>query len=489
MENKRFNNVLLVTIPYKDSYYKPGDMPETGIGYISESIKQAGIGYDILDMTLGQSINDFFEKVRTMLPDLIGFSMKTYRFDETYEFYKKVKQEFPNVPIIVGGPHISIFRETALSDCQAIDFGAVQEGEETMVELCTGKPLNEIKGLIYKEDGKIKYNGDRQINFNLDKIPFPKYEKFELEKYWYPSIYLISSRGCPSKCTFCSLRLVIGEGWRYRSAKNIFEEIQYWYGKGRRIFEFADDNFTLWKERVVELCNLIIESDMKAFFNCPNGVRADRVDKELLDLMKKAGWVAMTFGVEVGTNEMLKDINKGETMEQIEKAIKDSIEAGLEVHLNFIIGFPRQTTADVEKEFELALKYPIRWANFSNLLPYPGTELYTEVIKKNYLIKPMNQYLANVATKAGLGKIAEPVLETPELSREERIRLLKKAKQVQREMMRRYHIRRLKKEYGLTGLIIAKLYSRKIIPISVFNFALDSSKRVKHKLGSKKKSN
>jgi radical SAM superfamily enzyme YgiQ (UPF0313 family) len=320
---------------------------------------------------------------------------------------------------------------------------------------------------------------------NLDKVAFPRFEKFEMEKYWYPSIYIVSSRGCPSNCTFCSVRLAMGEGWRCRSAKNILEEIKYWYGRGKRSFEFVDDNFTLWKERAMEICNGIVQSNIKAFFNCPNGIRADKVDAELLVLMKKAGWKAVTIGVEVGTDKMLEVIKKGEKMETIENAIKTAIECGLEVHLNFIIGFPEQTVEDVEKEFELALKYPIRWANFHNLLPYPGTELYKEVVEKKYLLKKYEEYLNEVGTKKVRNRIAEPVLATPELPLEERKRLLKKAEKIQKEMMKRYHVRRLK-QHGAIGNSVALLYSNNFIPVTVFNAALDSARKAKKLVGGKR---
>ena len=165
-------------------------------------------------------------------------------------------------------------------------------------------------------------------------------------------------------------------------------------------------------------------------------------------------------------------------MEVIENAIKAAVNVGLEIHLNFIIGFPEQTVEDVEKEFEIALKYPIRWANFNNLLPYPGTELYEDAIKKGYLVKTLDEYLSDVGTKKVGKNIAEPVMATPELSLEQRKNLLAKADTIQKEIVKRYHIRRLKQK-GSIGNTVAILYANNLIPIKIFNIVLETAKKMK----------
>ncbi len=462
-----FKRVLLITPSYEDSAYRSGDTPEPGTGYIAEFLSQNRIEYDVMDMSLGYSFDDLKKKIRAFKPDLIGFGFKSFQYKTGYNLIRRVREFYPEAETVLGGPHISVFREKALEDCKEIDFGIIKEGEYTILELCKGKKLSDIKGLMYRDGKKIIYNGDRERITDLDSLPFPKYEKFELGKYWYPVRYIVTSRGCPAQCIYCSIRLVIGNQWFGRSPENIFEEVKYWHDRGQRHFEFTDDNFTLVRKRVDRLLDLFLESGMNdLILNCPNGVRADVVDRELMTKMKRAGFNQISFGAEVGNDRMLRYIKKGTKLEIIERAIRDAIEVGLEVHLFFIIGFPTQTEKDVEDAFNLALKYPVRLVNFYNLIPYPGTELFEIAKEKNYLLAEPECYLGSVNTR-----IQEPLLATPELSYKQRKRLLAKGKKISDEVTKRYHLRKLK-QYGLPGQIIAFLYRYNIIPGPVFRAML-----------------
>ena len=403
-----FKKVLLVSVSYKNSAYKPGDVPELGLGYLAEYLVKNGFEYDVMDMNLGYTFDDLVKKINECKPDLIGVATKTYRYKDAFAFINSIKEKFPNIKIAVGGSHVSIVKEKVLEDCKGMDFGVVKEGEETFLELCQGKKLSEIKGLIYREGNKIIFTGERPFEKDLSKLPWPKYEKFEMKKYWYPGICILTSRGCPESCTFCPVPVINGKWWRSRTPESVMEEVKYWYEKGWRRFEIIDDNFTLHKDRAREICKLIKESGIKAVFNCPQGIRADRSDFELLKQMKEVGWTTMTFGVEVGNDKMLKIIKKGEDMKTIETAIKNSVDLGFEVHLNMMYGFTGQTMEDVEDGFKLALKYPIRHAGFNNLVPYPGTEDFKRSEEGGYFQYSPEEYLNSVKTKAYKVVIATP---------------------------------------------------------------------------------
>jgi radical SAM superfamily enzyme YgiQ (UPF0313 family) len=213
--------------------------------------------------------------------------------------------------------------------------------------------------------------------------------------------------------------------------------MEYWYRQGYRQFNFDDDNFNLLRERVFNMCDEIEKRGMrKLVLRCSNGIRADRTDRGMLARMREVGFKYIAFGVDAGNDRMLEIIKKGETMEDIELAMKSACDLGYETKLLFVIGTPYETREDVEDKVRLTCKYPVQEVHFYNLIPYPGTELFEWVTQNNYfLIKP-EEYLNNCSS---LTKI--PVFATPELPKEARLELFKYLegvrKQVHREAIRR----------------------------------------------------
>lgn len=464
----RFERVLLVPVAYFKSSYKPGDVPDLALGYLAEYLKANGVDYDVLDLNLGYGFDDLVQKIREYKPDLLGIAMKSYRFKDSYALMTRIKEQFPELPIAVGAAHISTAREKVMNECPVVDFGIVKEGEDTLLELCQGKPLSEIKGLFYRENGTVLYTGDRPFKRDIQSLPWPKYEKFELKKYWYPGMVVLSSRGCPQKCVFCAVPIVSGNWWRFRTPESMVEEVVYWHEKGYRRIEFLDDNFTFDMKRIITFCDLISEKKLPGLIlNVPQGIRADRVNKELLQKMKKARFEAIIYGVEVGNNKMLDTLQKGESLEVIDAAIRDAIEAGFDVHLNMMVGFPDQTLQDVEDTFAFALRYPIRWASFNNFVPYYGTPGFDDAEKRGLLLVSPMDYLNDVNQKA-----EQIIVSTPHITADERRYIEKKIPLVQREIRKRYHIRRLMKDYGIPGKVAGTLLSTNILPYALVDLAI-----------------
>lgn len=212
----RYNKVLLINPQYRNSIYTTADRPPSGLGYIAESLKRNNIEYCVFDMGLGYSIKDLKNKIITEKPDLIGISMMTFGSQLTYKMIETIKNSF-NIDIVVGGPHISTMREEALYN-KPIEYGITLEGEKTFIELCQGTNLDSINGLIYKKNGNIFSNKDRHFEEDLDDIYFPTYSGFELEKYRVKEISIVSSRGCPYNCIFCTIHAVMGLKYRLRCA-------------------------------------------------------------------------------------------------------------------------------------------------------------------------------------------------------------------------------------------------------------------------------
>jgi len=184
----RFNRILLVSVSYVDAFYKGGDAPEPGLGYMAEILEANNIEYDVLDMSLGYDVKALLERIGEFKPDLVGMAMKTFSYKHTYEVIKEIKKAFPRVKILVGGSHIALYKTAVLQECSEIDFAAYREGEELIIDLCTGEDMKSINNLIHRTGNSVVFNSSKPSILHLDKIPFPKYRKFELNKYWYPTI-------------------------------------------------------------------------------------------------------------------------------------------------------------------------------------------------------------------------------------------------------------------------------------------------------------
>jgi len=478
----RYKKVLLLNGDYVNNYFDlQPDLPG-GIGYIAEALKSEGIEYDVMDMDLGYKFKDLIKKILSFKPELIGMSLMSLGYKKNYEILRKIKRKFPSIDIIVGGPHVSTIKEEVLKGCKEIDLGVIREGEQTMVELCKGRDLEKIKGLMFRKNGKVFYTGDREFISDIDSLKFPKYEKFKFEKYRLIrrdkrlTIPLITSRGCPYSCIYCASHLVLGKKFRYRNAKNVVDEIDYWYQKGIKDFKIVDDDFSLKKDRVYEICDEIEKRKLLGLrLSCDNGIRADRVDKDLIKRMKDIGFYRLDFGVEGGNNKILKNLKKGEKIETIEKAIRDSCEAGYEIELTFLIGSPGETWSDFNDSINLALKHPISSAIWYHIVPYIGTELYSWLKERGYLLKDWEDFL-NICSR----RRNQPIFVTPELSFKDRKKAWKYSRRIMRKLTTASTKRKLKNlgplrymiayAYGsflLRNLFVGKKFVRRyfIIPI------------------------
>ncbi len=432
----KYQRVLLVNPPSRGEW--KGIRPHIGLGYIAEYLVQHGIEYDVLDMNLGYNVNQLQKKIDTFKPQLLGMSLLTLEYKKFYDLIAKIKAGNPGLRIVVGGPHVTIFKQKVMEACSAVDYGVVYEGEETLLELCQGVlPENQIKGLMTRENGTVHYAGDREFLQDLDRLPFPRYQKFELNKY-IPEAEIYSSRGCPHECVFCPNRM-INPYFRVRSPKHVVDEMEYWYNLGYRQFNFDDDNFNKYMDRVYQICDEIERRNMTdLFIRCSNGIRADSTDRKLLTRMREIGFHYLAFGADAGNNKMLKLNKKGESIEDIEQAVKNACELGYEVKLLFVVGTPGETWEDVMDDVRLATKYPLQDVHFYNIIPYPGSELYDWIEKNGRFLKKPEAYLNNVTFCD-----VDPIFDTPELPRDKRIELFhyleKVRKQVHKDLVRRMY--------------------------------------------------
>ncbi|MBN2421485.1 radical SAM protein [Candidatus Woesearchaeota archaeon] len=435
----RFDKVVFIIPPFEGQNQDNRGLL-LGIGYVSQYLLDNGIANKVIDLRLGYDIPELKKQLADYAPGLVAFVVFTNGHGKTYKIVNAIKSK--KYKILLGGYHASTIKTKILEETPA-DFAIKVEGEDAMLELCKGAPYESILNLMWRDGKKLVENPLRPYVTDLDRFNFPKYESFEFEKYDHV-MPVCSSRGCPFFCTFCTTAVTAGRPFRTRTPENVLKEIKYWYDKGFRDFAFVDDNFTLMKDRVIELCKLIEKNKLTGLAMRCAGIRADRVDREVLTYMRKVGFTQLGLGVEVGNDKMLKIIKKGETMAAIEKAIREILRLKFDLQLYFVLGNQYETAQDIEDSFKLALKYPISDVHFYNPLPFPGSELFDWVASNNYFIEEFNNYINNNCNFS-----VKPVFETPELPAKERERLLRKSKVIEDIILRRYIARKMKPTFGL----------------------------------------
>lgn len=262
--------------------------PHTGVAYLIAMLKRHKISVKVMDMQLGYDANSLFKMLDEFSPDVVGVTSYSLGYERAYEIIDEIKLH-GNYLVVIGGPHTSAFQSKVLAETKA-DFAIKGEGEYALLELCRtleswSKNYEKIKGLIWRNGSSVTENEDRPLIRELDVLPFPDYEEFELKKYLCygeKRLPIITSRGCPYQCIFCSVRLSMGNEFRARSPLNVVDEIEYWYRKGWKNFDINDDCFTLDLNRAKKICDLIIKRRLQITYHLYNGIRADRIDEELL---------------------------------------------------------------------------------------------------------------------------------------------------------------------------------------------------------------
>jgi len=336
-----------------------------------------------------------------------------------------------------------------------IDYLVIGEGDYSTVELVdhilNNKKIKKIKGIGYKEDGKLKITKPRPLIKNIDGLPFPAYHLLPMDKYRAYAIYdvgrnfttMITSRGCPFHCIYCTSSAVFGHKLRQRSPEKVIQEIQLLkenYGISHLYFQ--DDEFTINHKRTEKICDLLIESGMDIIWECLS--RVDYVDKSLILKMAKAGCKGIAFGTECGYAEGLIRIKKGITLDQQKRAIKLAKKYGIQARASFMMGFPWESKGEIEKTIKFAKKLNADITYFQMLTPYPGTEVYNEMKQKNLIIKnDWNQYIQHSIIGS------EPIIKTMYLNNKQ-LKLLNNKAFIKIYLDPIYMIRRLRGIKNLT---------------------------------------
>lgn len=402
---------ILLTKPYIPPHMRMIVTMPISLLYLGSYIKRhlTGIEVDILDPDIfSGNFNDFLHVVEFKRPDIIAISVFSHVVTYTRDLISALKKMLPNAVVIIGGSHINAVWEKALIQLPHADYAICGEGEKGLHEFCRqmyvdGSIVNSsaISGLVYRDNSAIRCTTN-MYNANLDEFDPLYYNLINIEAYFLLGspmglfrkgdrvAQIITTRGCPFNCTFCASPVNMGKKVRKRSTSNIIQEIEALIEKGADEIHIMDDNFTFDREHVINLCKEIINRKIKIHFCMPNGVRLDKLDKEMLVWMKKSGWYHYFFGVEVGSNEALKKIRKGITIEKIKEKIDMVKKIGFTTTGGFILGLPHDTLETMQETVTAPDKLGLDMAAFGNFTPLPGTQLYKELVERgeineNYL--------------------------------------------------------------------------------------------------------
>lgn len=352
-----------------------------GLGYVAQAIEDAGYAYDVLDINLN-SESDILMSIKEWNPRFVGLGTMTHQVDKNYALLLAIRQELPDVKIILGGPHTIAAQSKVFDECAAVDIIIQGEGEVSLVKILQGTCLDNIAGVTSRATPT---NLLPREFISINSVNFPRYHKFNLAKYGN-EMNLASSRGCVYKCNFCGAPKFLGAKWRAFSSGRMIEEFEHWYKKGYKHFYFSDSLFAAKKKRVIEFCDHITNSRYQDVTFTADGLRADNITREVLVAMRKANFESITFGVESVNDKTLVFFNKGESFSQIDAAISIADELGFRISVYLIIGAPGETREDALK----SIRYPIKYKNivsaiYTKLIPIMGTPYFDFLLEKSLI--------------------------------------------------------------------------------------------------------
>lgn len=394
-------------------------IPYLGILYIASALRKSNILVKILDCRLSDLENDVekfvVDKSINILPnyeklarailncefDVVGITATTPTIIYAHNLAKIIKKKFPEKKIIIGGVHASALPVKTLEQFPYFDIVVKGEGEDTIVKLVQelqkfNFDLSKVDNIVFRQNGKILETKFSSFP-NVNELPFPAKDIAPMDKYQRyldKSLYLgkninaygmmITSRGCPALCTYCASYIVHERKFRARRPEEVFSEIEFLYDKyAVKRLVFWDDNFTWINKRAIDICNLIIKNNLNLIFSC--FARVNTINFELLQKMKEAGCVSITYGLETGSERVLKDLKKGSTLEEAINAVKLTRKAGISAASGFMLGNPTDDIKSIKETIYFAKKliyYGLDSAGFFITVPYPGTEMYSKEYEK-----------------------------------------------------------------------------------------------------------
>lgn len=389
--------ILLLTPPFSEEerYGKLSAVgtlyPPLGLAYIAAIAQIEGHDVKVIESEAqGFSYEEIYDAISSTSPDLIGMPTFLNTIQRCLIVADEVKRRFPHIKIVLGGVQATITPNETIAR-EAVDFVVRGEGENVFRDLLSAlqgrMAFGDVAGLVWKDKGRTIFNKDQAIISDLDSLPLPARHLFPMKLYHSSSqlrgnntLHIMTSRGCPFRCTYCTSHMTFGKTFRYHSPKRVVQEILTLKEDfGADAIQFYDETFTLNKKRVMELCDEILRQRIKMPWAC--FTRVDLVDPKLLKKMRLAGCYQIFYGVEAATQRLLDLIKKDITIEQVKNAFEWTKKSGIEALASFMIGLPTETVEEAYKTIDFAIKLDADYAQWAKTTPFPGTELY-EICKR-----------------------------------------------------------------------------------------------------------
>ena len=375
-----------------------------GLLYMAAVLEQHGIEVGVIDgIGEGLTHEDLENRIAEFSPDVVGIAcMMTETYSDSAEMARVTRRAAPKAKIVLGGHNASFMADKIIENLPEADYVVVGEGEYTFLELvhsiCNKSDIGRVKGVMYRNNGRATFTGIKEPVQNLDELPFPAKhmlpQNARYGHFWYGKYRvalknlsgMITSRGCPFGCTFCSCTAFSGRKIRARSPENVVKEMEYLVNeRGVEQIFIVDDNFTAFPKRVIEICRLIKERNINVNWFCEG--RVDTASEEMYKAMAKAGCWLIFLGLESGSQRVLDYYKKKTTVEKGWQAVALAQKAGIDVVGSFIVGAPIEVDEDYQKTLNFIKRADMDMVSISSLKVYPGTELWRK-FEESGAIKP-----------------------------------------------------------------------------------------------------
>jgi radical SAM superfamily enzyme YgiQ (UPF0313 family) len=381
--------------------YVDKSYPPLGLGYLAAVLEKEGYDVKLIDM-IDTSFKDAERIIRGEKPQVVGISCNLTDFRwGAFELAKIAKRVDSNMVVVLGGSHATHLYKQILENFP-VDIIVRFEGEFAFLEVVkaleTGSDLKSVKGIVYRDGGKIVKTEDRQAIDNLDSLPFPAYHFFDFDKYVHyaspvkfkgknvselKSSNMMASRGCPYHCKYCSIS-TFWHSCRFRTVNNVVDEMEFLHENyGVTHFNFFDDVFTLDKARVEKLCREIIRRKLDISWECVT--RVDFVSDDMLAWMKKAGCLSISYGVESGSPTVLNAVNKKQTLDQIVRAFHMTHKHGILAYILLMVGNPNESNNSIDETIDLLRIIKPDKIRTTLTMVYPATDLYSTCKEKGWI--------------------------------------------------------------------------------------------------------
>jgi|TARA_Y100000310_G_scaffold82857_1_gene79456 radical SAM superfamily enzyme YgiQ (UPF0313 family) len=386
--------VLLVSPSSSTVYgqYISPPYPPLGLLYIAAVLEKDNevkvVDYDA-DKMNDEKLKDIFNSFK---PDLVGLTASTANINSARQIASLAKEH--EIKTLLGGLHATMMPEECMN-YGCFDFIVKGEGEITIPLIVENLDKDEfnIDGMWYKKNGGIIKNKDRPYIQDLDSLPFPARHLLENPDVYTPPdaikqpvTPIMTSRGCPSRCTYCCTKHILGQEFRFRSPKNSVDEIEYVIKKyGVKEIHIMDDVFTYNKQRVFDFRDEVKKRDIDVNFVFANGLRADQVDKERLEALKDLGVISIGCGVESGNQQILNNIRKDIRIERVREAYKIAQDMGFQTWGFFILGLPGDNDQTIKETIKFAKELDVDFAKFLTLTPYPNSHVFHQLEEENLI--------------------------------------------------------------------------------------------------------